>query len=102
MKKALTKLFLIFLVTSEALAVDTGMLCYTVEQREKIAQAITDLKKCQLETAAKDVLIQENMLKFDKLNAGPSFWQTPEFVFGGIVVGVAVGGLVTFLVMRDK
>ena len=76
--------------------------CFTLEERRKIGQAITDLAKCRVEVAQKDELIKENMLQFDKLNQGPAFWQTPEFVFGGIIVGVSVGGLVTFLVMRHN
>ena len=125
MRKLLAKLLTIFLATSHgvAVAVDlkatpatsheveppkgsdggaSSLKCYTPGQLEKIAQAITDLKKCSLALTEKDRLIQENMLRFDKLNAGPAFWQEPMFVWGGIVVGVSVGSLVTFLVMRNK
>lgn len=108
MKKALTKLLLTFLVTNQAFAVtpvDSGapeIICYSIPQREKIAQAITDLKKCQVDTTAKDELITKNMLTFDGVNSGPSWWQEPSFVFGGMIVSVALGGMVTFLVMRQK
>ena len=76
------------------------IVCYNVEQRKKIAQAITDLKKCEVDLAARNELIQKNMLTLDGLNPGPAWWQEPAFVWGGIVVGVSVGGLVTFLVMN--
>lgn len=97
-----------YLATSQVLGVDAALpsppetKCYTVAERQTIAQAITDLKICRVSLAAKDELIQKNMLSFDGVHAGPSFWQAPEFVFGGIVVSVAAGGLVTFLIMRDK
>lgn len=110
MLRLLTTLLATFLATSPAAAIDKSYLaaaftepvCYSQEQRAKIAAAITDLAKCQADVAAKDELIQKHMLTMDGLNPGPAFWQEPGFVWGGMVVGVATGGIITFLVLRGK
>jgi len=98
MRNLLTTLLILF-SAGNSLAGVTPEGCFTLEERRKIGQAITDLAKCKVEVAQKDQLIKDNMLQFDKLNQGPAFWQEPSFVFGGMLVGVSVGGLITFLVM---
>jgi hypothetical protein len=89
-------------VSQVSQAPNPGVVCYNLEQRTKIAQAITDLKKCQVDLSVRNELIQKNMLTLDGLNPGPAWWQEPSFVFGDMVVSVAVGGIVTFLLLRDK
>lgn len=116
MRKALTKLLTSFLATSQAFAVEmpapsamtltapapAPQVCYTPEQRQKIADAITALKVCQVDLAARNELIQKNMLTLDGLQPGPSWWQEPHAVVAGVVVSFSVGALVVAYAMRDK
>lgn len=88
-----------------AQAVDTAPLesvCYSKEERLKIAKALVDLKKCEVEVYQKTQLIKQNMLTYDGLNPGPAWWQEPSFVAGGIIVSFSVGTLVTWYLLRDK
>lgn len=73
--------------------------CYSPPQRAKIAAGLIDLQKCEVDLAVRNDLIKKHLLT---LNGTPQqkFWQEPTFVWGGIVVGVAAGGIITFLAMR--
>ena len=74
--------------------------CYTVSQRRRLANLITDYKKCQADLTFRNELIAKELLTLDSVDPGPAFWQEPSFVFGGIVVGVAVGSLLTLVLVR--
>lgn len=87
--------------TNQSLAVDAAqaeMHCYNPEQMQKLAEGLTDLKKCKIALAEKDHLIQESLMRFD--DTGPAWWQEPSFVVGGMVVSVSVTALVTYLIVR--
>jgi len=108
MPKTLMLLFLIFSAASSAFAqieddlggAEDSSGCYTLAERRRLAGMITDFRKCQADLTFKNDLITKEMLTLDRVNPGPAFWQDPSFVFGGIVVGVAVGSILTLVLVR--
>lgn len=104
MKKTLTVLLGITFLNSPAFSqtkiFPEPSVCYSFVEREKIADAIVSLEKCRVEVAEQDWLIRERLTKFDNAN-GPSFWQDPSFVVGGVLVSFSVGAILTYLVVRD-
>lgn len=94
MRKILT-LLLTIIYTSNSLA-EQG--CYSPEERKKIAQAIIDLRLCQVSLMEKDRLIQ------DKLNSysGPQWWQDPTTIVAGTVISLSVGGILTYILVKKN
>lgn len=64
--------------------------CYTDDDVELMAEAITDLAKCKIELSNKNILIEQSLNKHDQ---GNSLWQEPGFVFGGMAVSFSAGVL---------
>ena len=98
-------MLLTLLATSDAIAqsLDTPaeilpVGCYTFPQRQKISRAIVDLEKCKIDLAERNILVNQRLLTF---NGTPdiAWWQEPTAVVGGVVVGVAVGGILGALVL---
>lgn len=76
--------------------------CYTHDERVKLAAVIVDYEKCKIDLDEKNDLIRRNMLTFDKITTGQAWWQEPSFVWGGMVVSFALGGIFTFLLIQSK
>ena len=78
-----------------------GTLCLDRNGQAKVAMAIKDLEKCQVDLDAKNELIHERLETFA---GSPSlaWWQTPEIIVSGVVVSVSVTALATMYIMRQK
>lgn len=73
-------------------------LCLTPQQVKKAADAVRDLKHCQIDLAARQKLIHEELLA----SSAPSpWWQDPSVIIGGMVLSAGVGGLM-FLLLAPK
>lgn len=78
-----------------------GCRCYNKQEREKIAQAIVDLKKCQFALDEKERLIEKRFMTFDAQH-GIAWWQEPTVIVSGIVISASVASIVTVLVIDRK
>jgi hypothetical protein len=75
--------------------------CYTEEQVGKLAVAITDLQKCQVELLGKQKLIDEK-LTLQPVEAGARWWQEPQMIVGGMVVSFSIGSLLGWYIVTGK
>jgi hypothetical protein len=78
--------------------VQSGGACYSDAELSRISKAITDLAACRVSFAEQEMFINENLRKYSE--SGPSFWQEPSFIAGGLIVSFSVGAL--FGVFGDR
>lgn len=71
--------------------------CYSLKDRQKIADALVDWEKCKISLEEKNRLIEEKLITFD---AGPAWWQEPSFVLGSTVVSFSLGMALGFYIVH--
>jgi hypothetical protein len=107
--KILKLLLTLFLVTSPSLLFGTTLKpseceirglscsCFSAEDTRKLSAGITELKTCRAE-----LMLSREFLSTHKIDdTKPPFYKEPTVIFGGIVVSFGVGGLITYLLMRE-
>lgn len=81
--------------------VEEGCRCYGPGDLAKIAGAITDLKKCQLELGEKDKLINDRL---SNPNSGDrphiEWWQEPSVIIAGVAVSASLASVFTLVLVR--
>ena len=72
--------------------------CYNMTQLKKLQDGLIEGKKCaiDLEYANKKV---DELQKFGK-SKEPQWYQDPHVIVGGVVISFAVGGIVTWAIMK--
>ena len=73
--------------------------CYSHEDVEKIAQAITDLRKCENELFLRKAFIDETITAQEPPKQ-VAWWQEPQMVAGGLVLSFSTGLLVSLLIAK--
>ncbi len=83
--------------------VTPGCRCYGPADLAKIADAVVDLQKCQLELGEKNQLVLER-LAAPQVGASPhfSFWQEPSVIVGGIVISAGVASFATYWLLKSS
>lgn len=73
--------------------------CLDELQMRQVAIGLHELEVCK-----KTLALREQFIETIKISATPetAWWQEPTVVVGGVVVGLAVGGIVGFLVAAGR
>lgn len=86
-------------LTAEISTQEPQELCLNPEQQKKLANGVQNLARCQIDLAAKELLIQERMMSF---NGAPAlaWWQEPTYIVGGMIFSFSAGGILTYYLLK--
>ena len=74
---------------------DDTCYCYKKEEVKRLAQAILELKQCEIALEKKQLLIDERLLRFPDA-PGPSWWQEPYMIGGAVTLSFTLGVIMAF------
>lgn len=73
--------------------------CYSPAEVDRIAQAITDLTKCENELFMRRAFIDEAITAQEPPKQS-AWWQEPQMVVGGLVVSFSAGLIAAILLSK--
>ena len=73
--------------------------CYTDDEVERIARAITDLEKCDNELTTRKAFITETITAQEPPGQ-KAWWSEPQMIVGGLVVSFSAGLIASLLIAK--